>query len=145
MSGRIVVGVDGSKSSVDALLWAANQARLTGASLEVVTTWESPPNLGWPAPSPDKFHPESDARQMLSGIITRELGGTVEIDVSQLVIEGRPAPALLEQAQGADLLVVGSRGRGTLVGTLLGSVSEHCVTHGSCPVLVVHHRTDSDS
>ena len=61
--GRIVAGVDGSPSSLDALSWAARQAHLTGSSLEVVMTWEWPSSYGWAAPIPDDFDPEDEVRQ----------------------------------------------------------------------------------
>jgi nucleotide-binding universal stress UspA family protein len=55
-----------------------------------------------------------------------------------IVLEGRPVPTLLDVARGADMLVVGRSGHGALVGSLLGSVSEHCIGHATCPVVVVH-------
>jgi nucleotide-binding universal stress UspA family protein len=58
-----------------------------------------------------------------------------------VVLEGHPAPVLLELAKDADLLVVGSRGHGQFTGMLIGSVSEHVVSHASCPVVVVRHGT----
>ena len=61
----IVVGVDGSEASKRALRWAADQARLVGAELKVVTTWEYPPTLGWAPPYPSDFDPDEDARQAL--------------------------------------------------------------------------------
>ena len=60
------------------------------------------------------------------------------------MVGGPPALELLKAAQNADLLVVGSRGHGAFAGMLLGSVSEHCVTHSLCPVVVVHHDTPTD-
>lgn len=139
VGGRIVVGVDGSDASIDAFRWAQTQARLTSARLEVVMTWDSPPNLGWPAPSPDQLDPEGEARETVAAIIRSELGPSADIEIAPTLIEGHPAPALLKQAQGADLLVVGSRGHGAFSGMLLGSVSQHVVAHAPCPVVITRH------
>ena len=136
---RIVVGVDGSSSSVQALRWAADQARRTGDRLEVVTTWEFPTTYGWVPPYPPDFDPAGDARRLLEETVATELGDDPGIDVALVVVEGHAAPVLVDQARGADLLVVGSRGHGGFAGMLLGSVSEHCVHHASCPVMVVRH------
>ena len=64
-TGRIVVGVDGSRSSLDALSWAARQAHLTGSTLEAVMTWEWPTSYGWAVPVPTDFDPEEDVRHSL--------------------------------------------------------------------------------
>jgi nucleotide-binding universal stress UspA family protein len=134
---RIVVGVDGSDSSLDALRWAAEQARLTGAGLEVIMAWEYPPSFGWAPPLPADWSPGEEARRELADSVERALGATPPIEVRQVVVQGHPAPALVAAAREADLLVVGSRGHGAFVGMLLGSVSEHCVSHAPCPVVVV--------
>ena len=139
--GRIVVGIDGSDASLDALAWAARQAELTGSTLLVATSWEWPSSLGWAVPIPDNFNPASDAA---SGLETAVAGVRAEhpaVTIETLVAEGHPAPVLVEASRGADLLVVGSRGRGAFAGMLLGSVSEHCVTRAHCPVVV--HRAES--
>ena len=136
--GRIVVGVDGSDASKNALAWAARQAALTGARLEAVTAWHVPPLAYGTAPADYNFAP--DARRAVDETISAVLGEHPDVDVSPVVVEGLPTPALLHAAAGADLLVVGSRGHGALTGVLLGSVSEHCVTHAPCPVVVVGHH-----
>jgi nucleotide-binding universal stress UspA family protein len=141
MGGLIVVGVDGSQSSMDALRWAAAQAKLTGASLEVVAAWEYPTSFGWAPPWPADFDPEKEARVALETVVSQVLGAESGLDVRQLVVEGHPAPVLLGAAERADLLVVGSRGHGAFTGMLLGSVSEHCTSHSPCPVVVVRHKS----
>ncbi len=138
--GVIVVGVDGSKSSIDALKWAAHQARLTGASLEVITTWEYPTSLGWAPAWPPDWDPGGEAATALAEVVQNVLGTDPGIEVRQQVLEGHPAVALLSAAEHADLLVVGSRGHGAFSGMLLGSVSEHCSTHSPCPVVIIRHR-----
>lgn len=133
----IVVGVDGSEGSLDALRWAAQEAQLTGASLDVVTAWEYPTAFGWAPPIPADWNPEEEAKRDLAESVERTLGKTPAVNVRQVVVEGHPAPVLLAAASHADLLVVGSRGHGAFVGMLVGSVSEHCVSHATCPVVVV--------
>jgi nucleotide-binding universal stress UspA family protein len=136
--GRIVVGCDGSPPSAAALEWAARQAELTGAALEVIMTWQWPPSLGWSVPIPDDFDPEADVRLSLeetaAPVRERHPGVRIELRVEN----GHPAPVLVAASKGADLLVVGNRGHGEFAGMLLGSVSEYCTTRAHCPVLV--HR-----
>jgi nucleotide-binding universal stress UspA family protein len=137
-TGRIVAGFDGSESSLHALSWAARQAVLTGGTLEVVMTWEWPSSYGWAVPIPDDFDPEADMRKLLDTAIAGALSEHPGLKAEGRLINGHPAPVLVEASKGADLLVVGSRGHGEFVGMLIGSVSEYCVTNGHCPVLV--HR-----
>jgi len=139
---RIVVGVDGSPSSKRALKWAARQAELTNATLEVVTTWEFPTSFGWALPFPADFDPERDARRAVESTIEEVLGHAPAVGVAIKVVEGHPAPVLVDLSRGADMLVVGSRGHGEFSGMLLGSVSEHCVTNCHCPVLVLRDGRD---
>jgi nucleotide-binding universal stress UspA family protein len=134
---RIVVGVDGSPTSCQALRWAADQARRTGAVLEVVTCWEFPTSYGWVPPYPPDFDPAGDARHSLTETVEDVLGDDPGIHIELVVTEGHAAPVLVHAAHGAALLVVGSRGHGGFTGMLLGSVSEHCVHHAPCPVTVV--------
>jgi len=138
----IVVGVDGSEPSRRALKWAAGQAQRTGAELNVVTTWEYPTTFGWAPPYPPAFDPEGDTRAALEETVNAVLGPEPSVPVRLTVLEGHPAPVLTEQAEGAEMLVVGSRGHGAFMGMLLGSVSEHCASHASCPVVVVRHPED---
>ena len=137
-TGRIVVGIDGSPSSLDALAWAARQADLTGSSLEIVMTWEWPSSYGWAVPVPNDFDPEEDVRKALEAAIAAVRAEYPGLSIDPRVVSGHPAPILVEASKGADLLVVGSRGHGEFVGMLIGSVSEYCATNAHCPVLV--HR-----
>ena len=137
---RIVVGVDGSPSSLDALSWAARQAHLTGSSLEIVMAWEWPSSYDWAVPVPDDFDPEQEVRRALEGAVASVRTAYPDLSVDPRVVGGHPAPILVEASKGADLLVVGSRGHGEFVGMLLGSVSEYCATNAHCPV-VVHRAT----
>jgi len=140
MGGLIVVGVDGSQSSIDALRWAAGQAKLTGAALEVVAAWEYPTSFGWLPPWPTDYDAEKEAYRALDEIVRPVLADHPGLEIRQTVMEGHPAPVLVKAAEAADLLVVGSRGHGAFAGMLLGSVSEHCASHAACPVVVVRHR-----
>lgn len=138
--GRIVVGVDGSPASVAALTWASRQATLTGAAVEVVLSWQYPATFGGYALADGTDWP-ANAQTALDNAVDQALGSS-GTSVSRSVVEGHPAKVLLDASTGADLLVVGSRGHGGFAGMLLGSVSEHVVTHADCPVVVVHHTTE---
>jgi nucleotide-binding universal stress UspA family protein len=137
-TGRVVAGFDGADSSLHALSWAARQAVLTDSTLEVVMTWEWPSSYGWAVPIPDDFDPEADTRKVLDTAIAGAQSEYPGLKVEGRLINGHPAPVLVEASKAADLLVVGSRGHGEFVGMLIGSVSEYCVTNAHCPVLV--HR-----
>jgi nucleotide-binding universal stress UspA family protein len=138
---RIVVGIDASPSSMAALEWAAHQAELTGATLDVLMMWELPTSYGWSLPVPSEYDPEHDAAKALDEALEPVRKGHPGITIQSTVLEGHPAPLLVKASHGADLLVVGSRGHGEFTGMLLGSVSEHCVTNAHCPVLVLRDRS----
>ncbi|MFI0462804.1 MULTISPECIES: universal stress protein [Saccharopolyspora] len=137
---RIVVGVDGSDSSKCALRWALQQAALSGAAVHAITSWEFPAFYSWeggPMP-PDDF--EEAARKSLADTvdeIEHELSPAVP--VQRELTHGHAAQTLLDASEGADLLVVGSRGHGSFYGALLGSVSQRCAQHAKCPVVIVRH------
>jgi nucleotide-binding universal stress UspA family protein len=133
---RIVVGVDGSESSLQALERAARYAELTGAALEVITTWAWPATYGWPPQIPADWDPLADVTKELDKIVDQLRQARPDVTVHPRVLEGHAAPVLIEASRGAELLVVGSRGHGEFTGMLLGSVGEHCVSHAHCPVLV---------
>lgn len=131
----IIVGVDGSEPSRAALRWALRQAELTGATVRAVVAWEYPAFYSWeggPMP-PDDFQAAAE-RNMNDAVdvVTRRDAG-----VERVVVHGHSAQALLEAADGAELLVVGSRGHGGFYRTLLGSVSQRCAVHAKCPVVIV--------
>ena len=140
---RIVVGVDSSEPSKDALRWAARQAELTGSELRAVMAWDIPTTAYW-APLPESWNLEEASRGALEATVHETLGDPLPVKCTTVVSKGRPALVLLEEAQDADLLVVGSRGHGGFAGMLIGSVSEHCATHAQCPVVVVRHPHHHD-
>lgn len=130
---RIVVGVDGSATSLAALRWAVRQAELTGARVEALATWTFPYSTGFGGAVAD-FDLAGATQQALDDTLAQV---PTDVPVTGRVTEGPAAPLLLEAARTADLLVVGSRGHGAFTGMLLGSVSQHCVSHADCPVVVV--------
>lgn len=136
--GRIVVGVDGSHSSLAALRWAHHQAELIGGSLVVVGAWGFPIYIAEPNVWPNDVDLQSLVQHQLRTAIDREIPGRTTVPVSVVTRQSSPAMALLEVSEGADLLVVGSRGHGEIAEMLLGSVSLRCVAHARCPVVVVH-------
>ncbi|MDA8288634.1 MAG: universal stress protein [Actinomycetota bacterium] len=136
---RIVVGVDGSSSSIAAAEWASRQAELTQSTLHAITTWHSPTSFGYPVPILEGFDPAAEATKVLNEAIAPLRNEHPNVEIHTSVTEGYTAQILVEASAGADLLVVGSRGHGEFAGMLLGSVSEHCVTHAHCPVLVYRH------
>ncbi|AZM73590.1 universal stress protein [Streptomyces sp. KPB2] len=140
-TGRIVVGVDGSDASKQAVRWAVRQAELTHGAVEAVTAWEFPQfhgALGWlPPSSSDEGALKARARQELTRAVEEAVGPRSAAEVRAEARYGTPAGVLLHAARGAALLVVGSRGLGGFTGLLLGSVAQHCVQHAPCPVLVV--------
>jgi nucleotide-binding universal stress UspA family protein len=136
-SGPIVVGIDGSPSSMAALAWAFDEACRRGATLHVVHAWALPAfdgMLGYPL---DVGAIESAARQVLETSITTLPSRPDGADITSTLVRGLAAPAVLEAAEGAELVVVGSHGRGPFSELLLGSVSHEVVNHAKCPVVVV--------
>jgi nucleotide-binding universal stress UspA family protein len=143
---KIVVGVDGSEPSLEALRWAIHQAELTNASLEVLTAWSYPERqapFGIVPELPLRKDPMAATRPRLDQAVKAALGRDRNLDVRDDVVHGEAAQVLLEAARDADLLVVGSRGLGAITGMLLGSVSEHIVRHAPCPVVVVPSTKDA--
>lgn len=140
--GKVVVGVDGSGPSRDALRWALREAELRGAPVQVVHAWRYPVMTYAPGvlPPPTYAHAdlEAEARRVLDATVDAVTGGAPATPpVERLVVEGAAADQLTRRAGPADLLVVGHRGRGGFMGLLLGSVAEQCSAHARCPVVIV--------
>ena len=138
---RIVVGVDGSPASVAALRWAVRQAELTGATLGAVTAWHYPTVLGgyaWaPVAAMESQNLQESAEKTAAGVVAAAVDPATDVPIRILAPEGSPARVLLGAADGADLLVVGGSGHGSLAGALLGSVSRHCAQHAPGTVAVI--------
>ena len=142
----IVVGVDGSEPARVALDFAVEEAAQRSARVLVVTALR-PPEY-WPLTSSVAYAPSRDHLERLAEAAEqatrdaaaealRSAGAAVPVEVR--VVQGNPARVLLDQASGADLLVVGHRGRGAVASACLGSVSLQCVLYAECPVVVVRH------
>jgi nucleotide-binding universal stress UspA family protein len=136
---RIVVGVDGFESSKAALRWAIHQAKLTGAVVEAVTAWHVPAGTGV-VPIADMPDYREDAQSVLGEAIAEMCTTDTEVEVCPRVLVGRAAQVLVEEAEGAELLVLGSRGHGGLAEALLGSVGQFCVHHAPCPVVIMRGK-----
>jgi nucleotide-binding universal stress UspA family protein len=141
---RIVVGVDGSPSSREALRWAVRQAGLTGASVEAITAWQSPTLVGLGTPFTeaepsvgDDSRIKAAAENVMRAAVAEATAGSAGVRVKAEVGEGSPAQFLLDAAKGAAMVVVGSRGHGGIAGTLLGSVGQTLAQHSPCPVLII--------
>lgn len=132
---RIVVGVDGSDSSLKALDWALDEARLRTGQVHILTAWHYPV-IGDAAGRGEDREAFGNAARTIHDAAVKK-ASEAGVPVTGDVVEGHPADVLVKAAAGADLLVVGSRGHGGFAGMLLGSVSSHAVQHASCPVLVV--------
>jgi nucleotide-binding universal stress UspA family protein len=114
------------------------QAQFTGAVVEPVIAWERP--LAWYAwvpPGGEPYDFESLAEAYLDRVFEAVAGPDNPVAIRPRALEGHPAAVLLDRARGADLLVVGNRGHGGFTEALLGSVSQHCVQHATCPVVVM--------
>ena len=146
--GRVVVGVDGSKSSMQALEEAAEIAAWRGWTLDLVTAWD-------PAQATSFFGYDyggiavaaaEAAEESLRDACSYLKDNHPEIPVHSEVVEGAPASVLCERSRGAGILVLGSRGLGGFSSLALGSVGQACVHHAHCPVLIVRPKTrDLDS
>lgn len=139
--GVVIVGVDGSEASKEALRWALRYAHMAGVTVHALTAWQYPSNYAWAPGILDQIDPEGDAERTLKETVGEVTGLYPDVTVQSDVVHGFPGLALVGAATRAELLVVGSRGHGTFAGMLLGSVSEHCVHHAKCPVMVVHHAS----
>jgi nucleotide-binding universal stress UspA family protein len=138
---RIVVGVDGSPSSTAALRWAIRQAKLTGCVVEAVIAWEVPGSYGFAPVVDDGLDFAGDAGKVLFETLNEVAGEDPDVIIRPSVQEGQAAEVLIRAARGADLLVVGRRGHGGFARALLGSISQQCVHHSPCPVLVIRDGT----
>lgn len=134
---RIVVGVDGSPASYAALRWAVRYAGLVGGAVEAIAAWELPGLQNWSGPAVDMDFDADEARQRMRQELTGVLGPDSAGQVAAHLVHGNAADVLLRAAQGAEALVVGSRGRGGFARALLGSVSQHVSQYAPCPVVIV--------
>jgi nucleotide-binding universal stress UspA family protein len=135
--GRIVVGTDGSARSEEAVEFAFLQAQERGAGLTALRARQSPP-IYVDVPSSERWEQaERQDRASLSQCLDPWRRRYPEVDVVEKSILGNPGAALVDESVGAELLVVGTRGRRGFSGLVLGSVSHACLHHAHCPVAVV--------
>jgi nucleotide-binding universal stress UspA family protein len=153
VSGTIVVGVDGSEAAHEALLFAAEEAKLRDAKLLAIHAWIyiPAPVAGDPAlmampegDVPGVLEAERDsAQKTLERALQEAFPGGPPVEFESRLVEDDAGDALVAAAADAELAVVGTRGRGDLTSALLGSVSSHVVHHAPCPVVVVKASTKS--
>ncbi|MGW3245764.1 universal stress protein [Streptomyces sp. NPDC001070] len=137
---RIVVGVDGSASSKEALAWALRQASLVHGVVDAVIAWQFPQfhgSLGWMPPTDGTLGLDDAAARVLDDSVSEVAGPEPDVEIRKWVECGTPAGVLLDAAAGAALLVVGNRGHGGFTEAVLGSVGRHCTHHAPCPVVIV--------
>lgn len=146
--GVIVVGVDHSEGAKAALRFALEEAKLRQAKLHAVHVWQFSGSIGAPGieESTRGFGANLDEhRRAAEGALDASLREAIpdagQVEIERRVVEGAPAAVLVEESRGADLLVVGSRGRGGFSGLLLGSVSQQCAHHAACPVVIVREKS----
>lgn len=145
--GGIVVGVEGSESSIHALHLAADEARCRKAVLHVLCAWSvravPRPAHCPPGQVPSMLEYEQEVRRRITARVAHELGEKPPLEIEIHVVHAPPNQALVHASRFADLLVVGHRGRSTIRELMLGSVAEQCVRHAQCPVLVARpHEID---
>lgn len=136
----IVVGVDGSDSAQEALRFAVREARLRGSAVRAVMasniTTTAYAGIGGFGPDADPTKLEETARTVLDEAVDSVAEGC-DVEIDRVLDVGQPVQVLIEESRDAELLVVGSRGRGGFAGMLLGSVSHQCAMHAHCPVVIV--------
>ena len=132
--GKVIVGVDGSPSSLDALRQGHRMAGMLGTTVVAVSTWHQQHGLFPPV----SYHPQQDCERDLRISIREAFRPAMAPEMELLTLKGDPAGNLVDLSAGAELLVLGSRGHSGIVGTVLGSVSSECAARSHCPVLVVN-------
>ena len=133
---RIVVGFDGSDSSIKALDWAIAEAAHAPAVIDVVTAWTFPMVTGY-AFTATVSEVDHAARDLVDHALTHVAEIAPDVTVRGEAVDGAAGPALVQAGRAADMLVVGSRGHGGWHGVLLGSVSAYVARHAPCSVVII--------
>lgn len=144
----IVVGVDGSAESKEALTWALAEGRLRRCPVHVVHVWTYEPGggIGIAPPPVSAFEVLREAaEETLEALVAEVAGESPTVEIERAVVEGEAAPVLIDASADADLLVLGARGRGGFAALLLGSVGDQCARHARCPVVIVRGAAKDDS
>jgi nucleotide-binding universal stress UspA family protein len=139
MTFRLVVGVDGSEHGNAALRWAVEEAQVHEGEILAVFAWQMP-FIGIPGAF-DRDEMEKVCKSFINEAVAAAVPGA-RVPIIKLVAQGDVSAALMEAARGADMLVLGSRGRGGFAGLKLGSVSQECAQHAACPVVIVKQPGD---
>ncbi|MGL6234198.1 MAG: universal stress protein [Segniliparus sp.] len=147
--GPVVVGVDGSPSSEEAVAWAFEEASFLGAELVAMHAWAELPSPTIYTYGTEYLADWDDAKNRHEEILAERLAGWQEkypdVQVRREIVSWSPKDTLVRHSKKAQLVVVGSRGRGELVGALLGSTGRALIHHAHCPVLVVRpHASRKD-
>ncbi len=134
----IVAGVDGSEGGHRALAWAVQQAAALGGTVQAVSAWSFDGVEISPVVTADRGSALDRTQRLLTPAVTAVTAGyETPPPIAAEAVEGRPAAVLARAAKDADLLVLGSHGHSRMRHTVLGSVSDECVRHATCPVVVV--------
>src|SRR5690606_20482497 len=134
---KVVVGFDGSANAATAVRFAADEARRRGVELELVHAWQDPyVVMPFDVVSVDFALIESAGQELLDGVVEELKLSHPDLVVRPVLVRGPARQAVMDAAEGAELLVVGARGAGGVVGVLLGSVSDHAARHARVPVAV---------
>jgi nucleotide-binding universal stress UspA family protein len=149
----VVVGVDGSAGSREALQWAIAEARLQQVPLRAIHAWTYaepliPPLIGYPYSAEYVESAIDERRRAAEGLLEQETDAIAEaheIEIERVIAEGSAARVLIDAVGEDDLLVVGSRGHGGFSSLLLGSVSQQCAQHAPCPVVIVRGTNTSNA
>lgn len=141
---KVLVGVDGSESSIQALRLGAQLAPALNATIVAIGCWDFPEIYAGYVP-PDFARFEAAAAKTLADALEKAFGEETPERLTSQLVRGPAAAKLVEAAGGASLLVVGRRGHGGFLGMHLGSVSSACVAHADCPVLVLHAESSHRS
>jgi len=138
----IVVGVDGSEESLGALRWAVGYAKDVGGLVRAIRSWHYPWAMQT-APAQTDNKVEAQIQGELDAAVAGAKIDLGDVELERLVREGHASFVLVNESAGADVLVVGSRGHGAFHGMLIGSVSQHCASNASCPVVIVRPPSGS--
>ena len=138
---HVLVGVDGSESSVKALQEARRMAEALQVPLEAIAVWQDTHSMYDFYASESGWTPEKQIEQLLKDAVDAAFGADKPVNLILTMLRGNsPSRLMIRYSAGAEMLVLGSRGHGGFSGLLLGSVSTACVAHAQCPVLIVHHK-----
>lgn len=132
----VVAGVDGSEQSRHALEWAAKHAHQVGGRVRAVAVWHLPVQFGYRITTPED-ELQQKAQRWLDDAVTRVRESYPDAVIEAKNLRGHPVDVMVEQSVEAEMLVIGNKGHGALIGTLLGSVALQVLNHARCPVVVV--------